>query len=413
MKRQVLFIAVAGLLSFAALATPSIAQEIEPGDGCTMAEQGQFKYTGGPANAGEGHLVSCDGTEWVSVFSFGPTGVLRPRLVDLSNCADGDTITYHAATGGMACTAAQCAFEDLVWTTHAPPEAADWRSVIYGNGMFVSTAWNATQPIMTSTDGMNWVSQNSSSGQGGSLAYGNGVYIDIDPFSGKDGLLRSTDGITWTRHNNVMPMEADWMSVAYGAQGFVALMGGPIGRVAISPDGISWSLVNVEPSVPGGEWVKIVYEGGRYVAVRGWGWDNNGPAVMSSPDGVNWTGHPDTNGCNTTWMAYGGGRYLTTSWACSNPMISTNGSDWTLGGYTGVNPDFNNIVYANGTGFVGIGSGNIYHSVDGLAWTSIQAPAAWRAVWGGGTFDGISFTYGNGVFVGVSDGITLRGACPG
>lgn len=413
MKRRVLFVAALGLLSFACLAEPSCAQEVAPGDACTMGQQGQFKYTGGPANAGEGHLVSCDGAQWNKVFSFGTTGVLRPQLVDLSNCSDGDRITYHAATGGMTCTAAQCPFEDLVWTTHTPPEAANWRHVIYGNGLFVASAWNATQPIMTSTDGMNWVSQSSSLGNyGGSLAYGNGVYINIDPFSGKDGLIRSTDGVTWTRHNNVLPVEADWQSVAYGPQGFVALMGGSHGYVATSPDGLSWSLVDVEPSVPGGGWANIRYGGGRYVAVRGWFWDNNGPAVMSSPDGVNWTGHPDTNSCTTSWIGYGAGRYLTTSWNCNKPIISTNGSNWALGGYTGTEPNFNNIVYADGAGFVGIGQGNIYHSVDGLAWTSIQTPASWRAVSGGGSYDGVSFTYGNGVFVAVNDGITLRGACP-
>lgn len=85
-------------------AVPSSAQEVEPGDGCTPSEQGRFRHSGGPANAGEGYLMTCNGSVWVKVFGLAGDGIFRPQFVNMPNCDDGDIIVYHAASGGLACS---------------------------------------------------------------------------------------------------------------------------------------------------------------------------------------------------------------------------------------------------------------------------------------------------------------------
>ena len=95
------------LLAFAILAflsTASYAQEISPGDTCTATENGRYSLTGGPELSGAGHLVTCNGSSWIKVFSFKATGVMQPQFTNTGSCGDGDTLTYNAATGGITCT---------------------------------------------------------------------------------------------------------------------------------------------------------------------------------------------------------------------------------------------------------------------------------------------------------------------
>lgn len=91
---------------FALIAAPAYAQERAPGDTCTAGEDGRYSITGGPELSGAGHFVTCDGANWIKVFSFDTTGVIQPQFTNTSSCGDGDTLTYNAATGGMTCNAA-------------------------------------------------------------------------------------------------------------------------------------------------------------------------------------------------------------------------------------------------------------------------------------------------------------------
>jgi len=92
------------MLVFSAL--PVHAQEPSPGDACTAGEDGRFRLSGGAELAGIGHLITCNGSNWVKVFSFDTTGVIQPQFTNTGSCGDGDTLTYNAATGGMTCNTA-------------------------------------------------------------------------------------------------------------------------------------------------------------------------------------------------------------------------------------------------------------------------------------------------------------------
>lgn len=98
------FFALIALFLLVSHAAPSGAQEIEPGDSCTLAEQGRFKHSGGPENAGEGYLMTCNGSVWIKIFGLAEDGIFRPQFVDMPNCDDGDVIVFHAASGGLACS---------------------------------------------------------------------------------------------------------------------------------------------------------------------------------------------------------------------------------------------------------------------------------------------------------------------
>lgn len=93
-------------LSFLAfISAPAFAQDAAPGDSCTGLNN-TYVLSGGPENSGTGHLLSCNGTNWVKVFSFDTTGVIQPQFTNTGSCGDGDTLVYNAATGGMTCNTA-------------------------------------------------------------------------------------------------------------------------------------------------------------------------------------------------------------------------------------------------------------------------------------------------------------------
>ena len=49
--------------------------------------------------------------------------------------------------------------QSLQWLPAAASAANNWRSVTYGNGLFVAVSDNGTNRVMTSPDGINWTSR--------------------------------------------------------------------------------------------------------------------------------------------------------------------------------------------------------------------------------------------------------------
>ncbi|MFN3701540.1 MAG: hypothetical protein ACK4VI_08490 [Alphaproteobacteria bacterium] len=324
-------------------------------------------------------------------------------------------ITFDEISGGLRCgTVASppgpttCAPQDLVWSIQTPANSNDYRSVAYGGGVFAAVSHNGTNRVMTSSDGISWTERTMTTGLF-ALEYGNGRFVGIQTFTGGRTAVVSEDGETWNTYANALPSGGDWRSVVYGHAGFVAVDGEGSSRVAISPDGITWTAVNVQPDVPGGRWTKIAYGNGRYAAIRGWGYDGTGPSVMTSTDGINWVGQAATDGCGGQSMAYdtSGGFVSAGCWG-TWLIRSVDGITWTLGGWSGVQPEFNNISFGEDIGYVGISGTHTYYSTDGLSWARQAVPAGW-----GGPFDANASAYGNGIFVAVRENAVLRGACPG
>ncbi|MET4129341.1 hypothetical protein, partial [Roseovarius sp. MBR-6] len=79
------------------------SQDYQPGDSCTVADDGRYMLSGGPELSGVGYMLVCDGTQWLKVFSFDRDSFFRPQFVNQNSCQNGEVLTYHSASGGLHC----------------------------------------------------------------------------------------------------------------------------------------------------------------------------------------------------------------------------------------------------------------------------------------------------------------------
>ena len=139
-------------------------------------------------------------------------------------------------------------------TSWSPVDAAaqqQWRSVAYGNGVWVAVSTNGiTNRVMRSIDdGATWVGVAATEQVNWrSVAYGNGVWVAISS-DGTDQVMRSTDGLSWSA---VLATEGNnWESVAYGNGVWVAVSSDGANRVMRSVDPTASASASTDPGVPG------------------------------------------------------------------------------------------------------------------------------------------------------------------
>src|SRR5213596_722874 len=103
------------------------------------------------------------------------------------------------------------------WYRRNPLPTADvLNGVTYGNNSFVAVGLGGA--VAASSDGTNWVSQNSgTSGDLYGVTYGNGVFVAV----GGLGLILSSDGLNWTPATS--GTDALLNGVTYGDGTFVAV----------------------------------------------------------------------------------------------------------------------------------------------------------------------------------------------
>ncbi|MFT5260427.1 MAG: hypothetical protein ACI810_002178, partial [Gammaproteobacteria bacterium] len=132
---------------------------------------------------------------------------------------------------------------ELDWAPRLAATANNWRSVTYGNGLFVAVANTGGNRVMTSPDGAVWTART----QPGvdiwqAVTYGNGLFVAVAS-SGEKQVMTSPDGVTWTRRDAAEPeSNKSWQSVAYGNGLFSAVANGGSKRLMTSPDGINWTI---------------------------------------------------------------------------------------------------------------------------------------------------------------------------
>ena len=289
-----------------------------------------------------------------------------------------------------------------VWQTSSAAEQNFWRSVAYGNGVWVAVASTGTNRVMRSTnDGVTWTAvaaaeQNSWY----SVAYGNGVWVAVAS-DGTNRVMRSTDnGVTWTA---VAAAEQNpWRSVAYGNGVWVAVAPFGTNHVMRSTDnGVTWTAVAAAEQNPGGfSWYSVAYGNGVWGAVAPTGTNR---VMRSTNDGVTWTAVAAAEQNSWYSVAYGNGVWVAgASTGTNRVMRSTNaGVTWTS--VAAAEQNFWELVaYDNGV-WVAVssdGTNRVMRSTDnGVTWTAIVAAEqnSWRSV-----------AYGNGVWVAVSSGGTNR-----
>jgi hypothetical protein len=284
------------------------------------------------------------------------------------------------------------------WTAGSGAEGDSWRSVAYGNGLFVAVSDSGTgNRVMTSPDGITWTIRTSAADNNwNSVAYGNGLFVAVSDSGTGNRVMTSPDGITWKIRTSAA--DNNWRSVTYGNGLFVAVsLDGTNNRVMTSPDGITWTS---RTPAADNNWRSITYGNGLFVAVSNSGTGNR---VMTSPDGITWTSR--TSAVDNAWrgVTYGNGLFVAVSTDGTNNrvMTSPDGITWTSRTSAADNQWFS-VTYGNGL-FVAVsnsGIGNrVMTSPDGITWTSRTSAADTQ--W-------VHVTHGNGLFVAVGfDGTDL------
>ncbi len=277
------------------------------------------------------------------------------------------------------------------WTPRTAAQANQWRSITYGNGLFVAVSSDGTNRVMTSPDGITWTARTAAEANFWySITYGNGLFVAVS-LDGTNRVMTSPNGIDWSPR---AAAEANqWYSITYGNGLFVAVSGNGTNRVMTSPDGITWTP---RTAAEANSWLGITYGNGLFVATSTSGTNR----VMTSPDGITWT--PRTAAEANSWysVTYGNGLFVAVSSDGTNRvMTSPDGITWTA--RTAAEANFwLSVTYGNGM-FVAVaeGTNRVMTSPDGITWTARTATEAnwWHGI-----------TYGNGLFVAVGRNGTNR-----
>ena len=215
-------------------------QDIACGDGdCVVANYGK---NGLPVNQGSGWVrSSIPAKDWVSV-AYGGSG----KFMVISSSFDRDVIISLDRGDTWTATATkfsefgmyEVAYGEGVWVvagnywiqysnddgatwnvavdTVPNPERANFQSVEYANGMFMTTGQSGSvTSIYTSPDGITWTAQPGAlPGYWSSLGYGDGYWITATASgSSEQSMVSEDNGVTWTLIES-SPLAAE--NVVYG-----------------------------------------------------------------------------------------------------------------------------------------------------------------------------------------------------
>jgi hypothetical protein len=274
----------------------------------------------------------------------------------------------------------------ITWTAQTAAENNSWKSVTYGEGIFVAVSSDGTNRVMTSPDGIAWTARSAPTGTTDStwksVTYGDGTFVAVAN-AGTTKVMTSPDGVTWTAQTAAE--DNPWQSVAYGNGMFVAVANSGTNRVMSSPDGVTWTPYLVKAST----WKAITFGNSMFVAAADHGDE------ITSPDGVTWTLHT-TALDNATWngIVYGNGLFVAVA---GNMYIDTSsdGTTWSSRSLpSGFSYSLNAVAYGGGS-FVGINSGTVgklITSSNGISWSTqdVVSGQGWSAI-----------AYGDNKFVAV------------
>jgi hypothetical protein len=134
-------------------------------------------------------------------------------------------------------------------TTSGPP----WRMGM-ACGSPVASLPATGDRVMTSPDGITWTSRTSAAQNNWrSVAYGNGLWVAVGEWVGGPGDDQS--GRDHLDEQDLRRRQSQWNSVAYGDGLWVAVAASGTGdRVMTSPDGITWTAGPPPPTTSGPRW---------------------------------------------------------------------------------------------------------------------------------------------------------------
>ena len=220
----------------------------------------------------------------------------------------------------MGAGAAKADQGGFTWTSQTSAADNYWRSVTYGNGLFVAVSYTGTgNRVMTSPDGITWTSRTSAAdNQWTSVAYGNGLFVAVAASGSGNRVMTSPDGITWTSRTSAA--DNGWLSVTYGGGLFVAVAQGGTGN-RVMTSGIFGGAATVDPT----KWITIPQ--GLPLSATG--------TCDALDDKAFAYGTGLTGGWQRSWEPWvnttlGANGQRIGGWACIRTLINKGGSTWMI-----------------------------------------------------------------------------------
>lgn len=298
---------------------------------------------------------------------------VRPSISMFLNTANGNKEPKKGTCVGGEGSAP---FVPGTWEA-ASVASVNWRSVTFGNGIFLAVTDTGSQRAMTSTDGKNWTPRTVPLGYWAYASYGNGQFVVMSDTQ----VMKSSDAQNWTVYQ--MPSNCSlWQSIIWG-NGVYSAVCWYESLVASSSDAQNWTTY----SRPAGSRYSIAYGDGYYAT-------GGGGAIATSNNLQSWKENTVSGG---SWTATGSGNGKLLALNSSGRAAVFNSSSNTWSDSSAPSGTWRSIAYGNGyyMAVADDASGKVISSTNGTSWSSISAPS--------GTFR--SITYGNGKFVIVGQGV--------
>jgi hypothetical protein len=296
---------------------------------------------------------------------------------------DGKTATSN---DGITWTVSAVLYDyDYAWT--ARTAAADqWTSICWSPelSLFVAVAWQATNEIITSPDGITWTVRTAPEANvaWSSVCWSPALSLFVAvAASGTDRVMTSPDGITWTGRTAAEANQ--WYSVCWSPalSLLVAVANTGTNRVMTSPDGITWT---VRMAAEANAWRTICWspELSLFVAIATTGTNR----VMTSPDGITWTARaaPEANQWYSVCWSPELSLFVAVAGDGTNRvMTSPDGITWTARAHAGT-AEYKSVCWSPELFlFMAVSfDGAVMSSPDAITWTARTASAAsrWNAI---------------------------------
>lgn len=365
-----------------------------------IRREGMYPSSASAADGGKGLAASNDATYEYSSVNDGKAYCLtmtsnRSGIPPYSISSDGAKVQKGVCAGHVEPDTAGNA--GIAWEQGSLP-AASWRSIAFGNGMFVAAIdgpANSPSVARVSSDGLSWSSPitiGNALTAGTKIVATNGHFMTVFN-TGQVLSAVSAGGTTW-QHTTPVPSMYSYQMIdaTYGDGKYIGVRSTPPTvntSVQTSTNGVNWTTVST--SVPWSSWSSVAYGAGRFVAVA----QSGTPNIMTSEDGTTWTARaaPEANFWRS--VTYANGLFVAVASSGTNRvMTSPDGITWTARAAVQAN-SWTSVAYGNGK-FVAVasdGTDRVMTSPDGITWTARTAAQAssWSAV-----------TYGNKCFVAVA-----------
>ena len=321
-----------------------------------------------------------DSADWTTVTAPPAPTILQPKIaspatdgaLDISTSGPFVSSDFEMAVGTDTHTASSWEAILPEWTKQT--SLADvWGSAtakgIEWNGSIFCAVSTSSGKCATSPDGVTWTNQTGLY-TATNISKWEAIAWDGNQFcaTGWYGAATSPDGVTWTKRSSLMTVAPDtrFHGITWNGSIFCAIGGYGDHRCATSPDGVTWtSQSGLNATVCSGRLYGITWNGSIFCAVG----DNS--SGFTSPDGVNWTlRNLNTSNSYTKDVAWNGEVFVAVGSKCS---VSTDGVTWTRSVTfdNATNGRGAEAIVWNGLHFVTTcGDGNAAISTDGLDWTA-------------------------------------------